>query len=245
VALLHNNATGVRAGYPGGAYIKGKQLRLTGGAPIEDIWVEHNTTQPADSGPFTLDLSKGTFRRFTYRYNIVGFGNGGPTVEGVWSGDDASLDSVAPQRDFAVNALVSLGNAIGTSRVANSPSVWRQPQWLSFGDAASAGLKPDGTLTANSPLKRRGKDGADLGVNFERLNATLAGSAAAPPRSPSASTSAPVPARPAVTPAPAPASATPAPTFGAPALGPSSVPVAPAPASAGPPPTSTVVPKTW
>ena len=201
VAILHNNATGVRTGYPGNAYVKGKQLRLTGGAPIEDVWVEHNTTQPADSGPFTLDLSKGTFRRFTYRYNIVGFGNGGPTVEGVWSGDDASLDSVAPERDFALNALVSLGNAVGTSRVANSPSVWRQPQWLSFGDAASAGLNPDGTLSTNSPLKRRAKDGSDLGVDFERLNAALSGSGAA-----AAASAQPAPSAP-VTAAPPPASA--------------------------------------
>ena len=221
VALLHNNATGVRTAYPGNAYVKGKQLRLTGGAPIEDIWVEHNTTQPADSGPFTLDLAKGAFRRFTYRYNVVGFGNGGPTVEGVWSGDDGSLDSVAPERDFAGNALVSLGNAVGTSRVSNSTSVWRQPQWFSFGDAASAGLNPDGTLTANSPLKRRANDGTDLGVDFERLNAALAGSAPAA----------------ASTPAPAPASSQPS---ASPAT---AAPATPAPSTAAPPSTTVVVPK--
>jgi hypothetical protein len=174
VALLHNNAIGVRSAYPGNAYVKGKQLRLTGGAPIEDVWVEHNTTQPADSGPFTLDLSKGSFRRFTYRYNVVGFGNGGPAVEGLWNGEDASLDSVAPERDFEANALVSLGNAVGTSRVQNSQSIWRLPQWLCFSDAAAAGLHPDGTLSANSPLRRRAKGGVDLGVDFERLYATLA-----------------------------------------------------------------------
>jgi hypothetical protein len=119
----------------------------------------------------------------------------------VWSGDDASLDSVAPERDFALNALVSLGNAVGTSRVANSPSVWRQPQWLSFGDAASAGLNPDGTLSTNSPLKRRAKDGSDLGVDFERLNAALSGSGAA-----AAAAAQPAPSAP-VTAAPPPASA--------------------------------------
>ena len=216
VALLHNNATGVRTAYPGNAYVKGKQLRLTGGAPIEDVWVEHNTTQPADSGPFTLDLAKGAFRRFTYRYNVVGFGNGGPTVEGVWSGDDRSLDSVAPERDFVGNALVSLGNAVGTSRVPNSSSVWKQPQWFSFGDAASAGLNPDGTLTANSPLRGRANDGTDLGVDFERLRATLAGSAAAATSAPAARPGRPAASAPAAAlPASAPATAAPAPASAA------------------------------
>ena len=92
--------------YPSNPYSTGKQLRLVGGAPIEDVWIEHNTTQPTDNGPFTLDLSKGTFQRFTYRNNIVGYGAAGPVVEGVWTGEDSTLDAVAPGRDFKANALV-------------------------------------------------------------------------------------------------------------------------------------------
>lgn len=173
VALLHNSATGVRFAYPGNAYVRGKQFRLTGGAPIEDIWIEHNTSQPTDSGPFTLDLSKGSFPRLTYRNNVVGFGNGGPAVEGYWNGEDASLNEVAPGRDFRNNALVTLGNLKPTSRVQNVQSVWPKAQWLSFASAAAAGLNPDGTLTENSPLRRTATDGTDIGVDFAGLAAAL------------------------------------------------------------------------
>ena len=173
VALLHNSATGVRFAYPGNAYVRGKQFRLTGGAPIEDIWIEHNTSQPTDSGPFTLDLSKGSFPRLTYRNNVVGFGNGGPAVEGYWNGEDASLNEVAPGRDFRNNALVTLGNLKPTSRVQNVQSVWPKAQWLSFASAAAAGLNPDGTLTENSPLRRAATDGIDIGVDCAGLAAAL------------------------------------------------------------------------
>jgi hypothetical protein len=153
--------------------VRGKQFRLTGGAPIEDIWIEHNTSQPTDSGPFTLDLSKGSFPRLTYRNNVVGFGNGGPAVEGYWNGEDASLDEVAPGREFRNNALVTLGDLKPTSRVQNVQSVWPKAQWLSFASAAAAGLNPDGTLTEKSPLRRAATDGTDIGVDFAGLAAAL------------------------------------------------------------------------
>ena len=176
VALLHNNAIGVSIAYKAGAYVTGKQFRLVGGAPIEDVWIEHNTSQPTDNGPFTLDLSKGSFPRFTYRNNIVGFGAAGPTVEGHWTGEDWALDMVAPGRDFKANALVSLGSAPNANpRKPNTQSVWPAPQWISVPDAKTAGLNPDGTLTPNSPLRRRATDGTDLGVDFAALSAALKG----------------------------------------------------------------------
>jgi hypothetical protein len=181
VALLNNNGVGISVAYPSNPYSTGKQLRLVGGAPIEDVWIEHNTTQPTDNGPFTLDLSKGTFQRFTYRNNIVGYGAAGPVVEGYWTGEDWALDAVAPGRDFKDNALVSLGSAQNaTVRAQNSSSVWRQPQWISVPDAKAAGLNPDGTLASNSPLRKRATDGTDLGVDFAALSAALAGHT--PPR---------------------------------------------------------------
>lgn len=176
VALLHNNAIGIRLAYQSNPYVTGKQLRLVGGAPIEDVWIEHNTTQPADNGPFTLDLSKGTFQRFTYRNNIVGFGAAGPMVEGYWTGENWALDLVAPGRDFKANALVSLGSAPNANpRGQNTSSAWPPPQWIAVPDAKTGGLNPDGTLTSNSPLRRRATDGSDLGVDFARLSAALAG----------------------------------------------------------------------
>jgi hypothetical protein len=176
VALLHNNAVGIKLAYQSNAYSTGKQFRLVGGAPIEDVWIEHNTTQPTDNGPFTLDLSKGTFQRFTYRNNIVGFGAAGPTVEGYWTGEDWALDAVAPGRDFKANALISMGSAPNANpRVPNTQSTWSASQWISFSSAKAAGLNPDGTLASNSPLKGRATDGKDLGVDFAGLATALAG----------------------------------------------------------------------
>jgi len=41
--------------------------------------------------------------------------------------------------------------------------------YTSFPSAGAAGLNPDGTLTAKSPIRRAGSDGKDVGVDFDAL----------------------------------------------------------------------------
>jgi hypothetical protein len=47
--------------------------------------------------------------------------------------------------------------------------------YVSFPNAAVAGLSADGTLTATSPNRRAGTDGKDIGVDFDELLAAYTG----------------------------------------------------------------------
>jgi hypothetical protein len=69
--------------------------------------------------------------------------------------------------------------ADGQGAVRNRPPAIDQAMYASFPNAAAAGLSADGTLTANSPNRRAGTDGKDIGVDFDELLAAYTGQ---PPR---------------------------------------------------------------
>ena len=57
----------------------------------------------------------------------------------------------------------------GQGAVRKRPPGVNQTMYTSFPNAATAGLKKDGTLTAKSPNRRAATDGRDIGVDFEEL----------------------------------------------------------------------------
>ena len=57
----------------------------------------------------------------------------------------------------------------GQGVARNRPPDIDQAMYTSFPNAAAAGLKADGTLTAKSPNRRAGTDGKDIGVDFDEL----------------------------------------------------------------------------
>jgi hypothetical protein len=173
VKIYNNNATGIRYriyNRPGPSYASGTFFYIING---EDIWIEHNTAQPMDRGTGYIELGTSN-PRLTIRNNVFGYGHGGFMVSGSWANDDASVATAAPGVAIAKNALVNLGDALGTPAIPYQQGRWNPSGWVLTGTAAASGLNPDGTLRGG-PLKGGAMDGSDLGVNFEVLNAVLTG----------------------------------------------------------------------
>ena len=171
VKIFNNNATGIRyriVSRPGSSYATGTFFYLI---KAEDIWIEQNTGQPLDRG--TGLLEGGTSNpRLTVRNNVFGYGHAGFLVAGSWANDDAAIAAAAPGATIARNALLNLGDAIGTPAIPYHQSRWNNAAWVLTGTATASGLNPDGTLRPG-PLKGAGTDGNDLGVDFDLLNAAL------------------------------------------------------------------------
>jgi hypothetical protein len=134
-----------------------------GGVP-EDLLIDHNTAIPG--GYSTYYIEAGTppaMIRFRLTNNLMGFGAFGvssPKADPKW----------LPSAIVSRNALVSMtdiGDGQGATR--NRPPDIDQTMYTSFPNAAAAGLNADGTLTANSPNRRAGTDGKDIGVDFAEL----------------------------------------------------------------------------
>jgi len=137
----------------------------------KDMWVEHNTfagmiryTVP-DGRPEMLGWVGGpNFNRYTFKHNIIGFRGGGPAFfdSGI---PGANINVILPDRAWAENAIYS---------TATAP----EPSFTPYVSVAAAGINTDGTLTANSPLRRGnvgyfGTDGKDIGVDFVALAAAM------------------------------------------------------------------------
>jgi hypothetical protein len=75
-----------------------------------------------------------------------------------------------PGAIVANNALVDLGQA-GDRPEAQGRQPWHltENMFVVFSNATAAGLRMDGTLVRNSPLRGAGTAGKDIGVSFEEL----------------------------------------------------------------------------
>ena len=179
IKIFNNNATGIRyrlQRVPGNSYATGTFFYLISG---EDIWIEHNTAQPLDRGTGHLEGGS-TNPRLTIRNNVFGYGHAGFLVTGIWANDDRSIATAAPGATIERNAFVNLGDAIGTPAIPYDQRRWNPSGWLLPGNQEASGLNADGTLRAG-PLKGKATDGSDLGVNFDRLNSMLTGTATSSP----------------------------------------------------------------
>jgi hypothetical protein len=162
---LENNAWGITRTFFG--LTSGR-----GGVP-EDLLIDHNTAIPsAYSGYYIEAGTPPAMIRFRLTNNLVGFGSFGitfPKPDPKW----------LPGAVIARNALVSLadiGDGQGASR--NRPPDIDQAMYISFPNAAAAGLNADGTLTPKSPNRRAGTDGRDIGADFDELLRVYTGQSA-------------------------------------------------------------------
>jgi hypothetical protein len=137
---------------------------------LEDLVIDHNTAIPAGYRTYYFDTS--TFPalvRFRLTNNLAGFGSFGVQFE-----KPEGLATVAPSSVIARNALVNiidLGDQQGLSR--NHRFYINQAMYTSFASPTAAGLNADGTLTMQSPVRRAGTDGQDIGVDFVKLQRAL------------------------------------------------------------------------
>ncbi len=142
----------------------------SGRAVLEDLLIDHNTAVPSGYRTYYFDTS--TFPalvRFRLTNNIAGFGSFGVQFD-----KPEGLSLVAPGGVVARNALVNitdLGDQQGPSR--NHRFYINQTMYASFSSPSDAGLNPDGTLTAQSPARRSGTDGEDIGVDFVKLQRAM------------------------------------------------------------------------
>ncbi len=171
VKIFNNNAMGIRYRIfnpPGSSYATGTFFYLIN---AEDVWIEHNTAQPMDRG--TGQIEVGSLNpRLTVRNNVFGYGHAGFLVSGSWATDDASVAAAAPGVTIERNALVNLGDALGTPAVPYQQARWNPREWILTGTPSDSGLNPDGTLRSG-PLKGAASDGLDLGVDFASLGRVL------------------------------------------------------------------------
>ena len=165
-------------------------LTVTGG---ENLTVRHNTVIHASEKPLFLYGLKP--RNFIYDDNIAGWYQG-PFLE---YGDRFVEDNTTGASSSRNNVFVDVYNRTDEGY---PPSNYFGPTTLWVRTWAELRLQADGRLAADSPVKGRGTNGTDPGVDVDALLAALAGTS--PPPTP---TPAPTPA-PAPTPPPTP---TPAP----------------------------------
>jgi hypothetical protein len=145
-----------------------------GNVALDDLFVDHNTAIHVGHSAYYVEASTPpAMNRFRLTNNLMGFGSYGvssPKADATW----------LPGAVIARNALVSMADtADGQGAVRNRPPAIDQAMYVSFPSAAAAGLSADGTLTANSPNRRAGTDGKDIGVDFDELLAAYTGQ---PPR---------------------------------------------------------------
>jgi hypothetical protein len=136
-------------------------------APVEDLLVDHNTAIPTRYFSYDLDATTSpALVRFQFTNNLTGFGTFGvkfPRTE-------SAVARWAPDAVIAGNALVSLGEvADGREHPGGQRWEFATNRYLIVRSASAAGLKADGTLDPDSPLKGAGMGGKDPGVNFEEL----------------------------------------------------------------------------
>jgi hypothetical protein len=146
-------------------------MAVPAAAPVEDLVVDHNTAVPTRYFSFDLDPARApALVRFQYTNNLTGFG-----VFGVkYPRTVREATRLAPDAVIEGNVLVRLGEVTdGRERPDGTPWEWDPARYRVLSSAAEAGLNPDGTLTAASPLKGRGTDGSDPGVDFEGLKRAL------------------------------------------------------------------------
>ncbi len=134
-----------------------------GGVP-EDLLIDHNTAIPSGYSAYYVEVgTPPAMIRFRLTNNLIGFGSFGvssPKSDPKWF----------PGATIARNALVSIADfGDGQGAIRNRPPDIDQAMYISFPNAAAAGLKADGTLTAKSPNRRAGTDGKDIGVDFDEL----------------------------------------------------------------------------
>jgi hypothetical protein len=170
LAILHNLSDEALVPKAGNAYTSGAVGNLVASKtlPIEDLWVEHNTIPKAARG-ITIS-GEALAPRLTMRNNAFPYG---PAIEGYWVWKDPgnpnpywAVGAVAPDRDIRRNALFGPPNPGG--RV-----LYDDAEFKVWPGSAAAGVNPDGTLQANSPLRRAGTDGTDIGVDFGALEKAI------------------------------------------------------------------------
>jgi hypothetical protein len=144
-----------------------------GRVALEDLLIEHNTAVPVGySAYFVEATAPPALIRFQLTNNLIGFGAYGATL----ARRGEALDKLAPGAIISKNALINIsdtsdGQGVNRNR---SPDV-DQSLFRSFRTPAAAGLNPsDGTLAANSPLRRAGTGGRDIGVDFDQLQRAVA-----------------------------------------------------------------------
>jgi hypothetical protein len=154
-------------------------LGMTSGpvGPLEDLVIDHNTAIPGGHSVYYMEAGTApAMTRLQMTNNLFGFGAYGVT----FPKPDAGLAKWLPGAVIAKNALVSLGDtADGQGVNRNAPHLIHQPMYTSFGNAAAAGLNPDGTLAPGSRNRQGGTDGKDIGVDFAELQRAISGQ---PPR---------------------------------------------------------------
>lgn len=169
IKVFNNNAIGIRYRIYapiGSSYAVGTFFYLIN---AEDVWIEHNTGQPMDRG--TGSIEGGSVNpRLTIRNNVFGYGHGGFLVTGIWSNADAAIGAGAPEVSITKNAMINLGDALGTPAIPYHQGRWNPSAWILPGTAATSGLNPDGSLTPG-PLKGTATDGTDLGADFRSIEA--------------------------------------------------------------------------
>jgi hypothetical protein len=158
IAIVNNLWLGVTQRF-------GTMLARAGG--FEDFIVDHNTAIPSSYAAYYVDApTQPAVLRFLFSNNLIGFGAYGVS----FPTGDPGLAKVIPDSMIMRNALINLGDAgDGQGAVRNRPPGIDQTMYTSFRDAATAGLKEDGTLTATSPNRRAATDGRDIGVDFDEL----------------------------------------------------------------------------
>jgi hypothetical protein len=133
---------------------------------FEDFVIDHNTAIPAGHHAYRVEGGAPAVARFRLTNNLMGFGAYGVT----FSKTDEGLATYLPSVIIARNALVNITDtADGQGVERNRPNYITQAMYASFPNAAAAGINPDGTLAAKSPIRRAGTDGQDIGVNFDEL----------------------------------------------------------------------------
>jgi hypothetical protein len=142
--------------------------------PLEDFLVDHNTVIPTRHFSFDIDGGAPALVRFQFTNNLTGFGAYGvkfPQTE-------ATVGRWMPDALIAGNALVHLGR-FDDGRQGSDDRPWEPSaaMYVVFPSAAAAGLAPDGSLRPDTPLKRAGTDGKDVGVDFQQLRQALLGRA--------------------------------------------------------------------
>jgi hypothetical protein len=142
-------------------------LMIARAGGFEDFIVDHNTAIPNSYSAYYVEAATPpAVRRFWFTNNLIGFGAYGVS----FPTGDPGLAKMIPDASITRNALINLGDAgDGQGAVRNRPPGVNQTMYTSFRNAATAGLKEDGTLTATSPNRRAATDGRDIGVDFEEL----------------------------------------------------------------------------
>ena len=139
--------------------------------PLEDLLVDHNTAIPTRRFAYDVDADAAPgLVRFQFTNNLTGFG-----VYGVkWPRTKAVMGDLLPSAIIERNVFVDLGQ-VGDTRDPSGAQRWELDvtMYSVLPGTVVAGLRPDGTLSQDSPLKAAATDGKDVGVDFETLRQTI------------------------------------------------------------------------